>query len=84
MGKVTSGINVVTVRELRNQGGQVLDRVLAGEQITITRDGQPVAELSPLSIPTNLATLKKRAAKLKAIDPTSLRNDLDEIVDPWL
>jgi prevent-host-death family protein len=74
----------VTVRELRNQGGQVLDRVLAGEQITITRDGQPVAELSPLSIPTNLATLKKRAAKLKAIDPTSLRNDLDEIVDPWL
>jgi prevent-host-death family protein len=84
MGKVTSGINVVTVRELRNQGGQVLDRVLAGEQITITRDGQPVAELSPLSIPTNLATLKKRAAKLKAIDPTSLRNDLDEIIDPWL
>jgi prevent-host-death family protein len=84
MGKVTSGINTVTVRELRNQGGQVLDRVLAGEQLTITRDGQPVAELSPLSIPTNLATLKKRAAKLKAIDPTSLRNDLDEIVDPWL
>jgi len=74
----------VTVRELRNQGGQVLDRVLAGEQLTITRDGQPVAELSPLSIPANLATLKKRAAKLKAIDPTSLRNDLDEIVDPWL
>jgi prevent-host-death family protein len=84
MGKVTSGFNAVTVRELRNQGGQVLDRVLAGEQLTITRDGQPVAELSPLSIPTNLATLKKRAAKLKAIDPTSLRNDLDEIVDPWL
>ena len=74
----------MTVRELRNQGGRVLDRVLAGEQLTITRDGQPVAELSPLSIPTNLATLKKRAAKLKAIDPTSLRNDLDEIVDPWL
>jgi prevent-host-death family protein len=84
VGKVTSGINAVTVRELRNQGGQVLDRVLAGEQLTITRDGQPVAELSPLSIPTNLTTLKKRAAKLKAIDPISLRNDLDEIVDPWL
>ena len=84
MGKKTNESNTVTVRELRNQGGQVLDRVLAGEQLTITRDGQPVAELSPLSIPTNLATLKKRAAKLKAIDPTSLRNDLDEIVDPWL
>ena len=84
MGKNTKGSNTVTVRELRNQGGQVLDRVLAGEQLTITRDGQPVAELSPLSIPTNLTTLKKRAAKLKAIDPISLRNDLDEIADPWL
>lgn len=84
MGKNSSESNTVTVRELRNQGGQVLDRVLAGEQLTITRDGQPVAELSPLSIPTNLTTLKKRAAKLKAIDPLSLRNDLDEIVDPWL
>jgi prevent-host-death family protein len=84
MGKNTNESNTVTVRELRNQGGQVLDRVLAGEQLTITRDGQPVAELSPLSIPTNLTTLKKRAAKLKAIDPISLRNDLDEIVDPWL
>jgi prevent-host-death family protein len=84
MGKNTSESNTVTVRELRNQGGQVLDRVLAGEQLTITRDGQPVAELSPLSIPTNLTTLKKRAAKLKAIDPISLRNDLEEIVDPWL
>ena len=84
MGKNTNESNTVTVRELRNQGGQVLDRVLAGEQLTITRDGQPVAELSPLSIPTNLTTLKKRAAKIKAIDPISLRNDLDEIVDPWL
>ncbi|MDA2968020.1 MAG: type II toxin-antitoxin system prevent-host-death family antitoxin [Actinomycetota bacterium] len=84
MGKNSNESNTVTVRELRNQGGQVLDRVLAGEQLTITRDGQPVAELSPLSIPTNLTTLKKRAAKLKAIDPISLRNDLDEIVDPWL
>ena len=84
MGKNTTESNTVTVRELRNQGGQVLDRVLAGEQLTITRDGQPVAELSPLSIPTNLTTLKKRAGKLKAIDPISLRNDLDEIADPWL
>ena len=84
MGKNTNESNTVTVRELRNQGGQVLDRVLAGEQLTITRDGQPVAELSPLSIPTNLTTMKKRAAKLKAIDPISLRNDLDEIADPWL
>ena len=83
MGKYTSERNTVHVRELVNQGEQVLDRVIAGEHLTISRDGQPVAELSPLSTPTNLTTLKKRAAKLKAIDPTSLRNDLEGLVDPW-
>ncbi|MGH8861988.1 MAG: type II toxin-antitoxin system Phd/YefM family antitoxin [Jatrophihabitantaceae bacterium] len=37
-----------TVRELHNHGGQVLDRVLAGERVTITRDGKPVARLVPV------------------------------------
>lgn len=76
---------IVTVRELRNQGGLVLDRVIAGERITVTRDGRPVAELSPLAgTATSLATLKQRAKKLVPIDLESLRRDLDEIVDPWL
>jgi antitoxin (DNA-binding transcriptional repressor) of toxin-antitoxin stability system len=82
MGKYTSERNTVHVRELVNQGEQVLGRVIAGEHLTITRGGQLVAELSPLSIPTNLAVLKKRATQLKAIDPTSLRNDLEGLVDP--
>ncbi|MBA3287839.1 MAG: type II toxin-antitoxin system prevent-host-death family antitoxin, partial [Acidimicrobiia bacterium] len=30
----------VTVRELRNHGGEVLDRVIAGERLTVTRDGR--------------------------------------------
>jgi prevent-host-death family protein len=37
----------VTVRELRNDGGRVLDRVERGESLTVTRDGHPVAELRP-------------------------------------
>ena len=37
----------VTVRELRNRGGVVIDRVARGERVTITRDGKPVAELRP-------------------------------------
>ena len=36
-----------TVRDLRNHGGRVLDRVAAGERVTITRDGTPVARLEP-------------------------------------
>ncbi len=37
----------ITIRELRNHGGEVVDRVAHGEQITVTRAGKPVAELRP-------------------------------------
>ena len=29
----------ITIRDLRNRGGQVVDRVLAGERLLVTRDG---------------------------------------------
>lgn len=35
-------------KELRNQVGEVLRRVEAGETLTITVSGRPVAELSPI------------------------------------
>jgi prevent-host-death family protein len=38
----------VASRELRNRTRLLLDRVAAGEQITITVDGRPVARLVPL------------------------------------
>ena len=42
----TRRMNVAS-RDLRNNTRQVLDRVRAGESITITVDGQPVAVLQP-------------------------------------
>jgi len=39
----------IAVRELRNNTRQVLDRVDAGETITITVDGRPAAELRKLN-----------------------------------
>lgn len=39
----------VAVRDLRNHTRQVLERVNAGETITITVDGRPAAELRPLA-----------------------------------
>lgn len=39
----------VAVRDLRNHTRQVLDRVNAGEVLTITVDGRPTAELRPLA-----------------------------------
>ena len=38
----------VAVRDLRNHGGEILNRVAGGETLTVTRDGAPVAELRPL------------------------------------
>ncbi|MGH9170869.1 MAG: type II toxin-antitoxin system Phd/YefM family antitoxin [Acidimicrobiales bacterium] len=39
----------VTIREVRNHGGDIVDRVERGETLTVTRDDRPVAQLSPLS-----------------------------------
>ena len=36
-----------SVAEAKNQLSQLIDRVLAGEEVTITRHGHPVVELKP-------------------------------------
>ncbi|HLR55243.1 MAG TPA: type II toxin-antitoxin system prevent-host-death family antitoxin [Actinomycetales bacterium] len=75
----------VTVRDLRNHGGEVLDRVARGESIIVTRDGTPAAQLSPLrrrSAPP--ATLIERRRHLPLVDPESLRRDIDAVLDPRL
>ena len=75
----------VTVRDLRNHGGDVIDRVLAGERITITRDGRPVAELRPLGrTPLTAEVLLERWSRLPALDPEGLRRDIDAILDTRL
>jgi prevent-host-death family protein len=74
-----------TVRELRNRGGDVIERVLAGEHIIVTRDGTPVAELRPLSRqPLSAATLIERFKQLPPIDPASFRADVDAVADQSL
>jgi prevent-host-death family protein len=75
----------VTVRDLRNHGGDVIDRVLAGERITITRDGRPVAELRPLGrTPLPLEVLREHWSRLPPLDPDRLRRDIDAVIDPRL
>ncbi len=72
----------VTVRDLRNHGGQVIDRVARGEHVTITRDGTPVAELRPyIASKLSAEALLLRWKHLPAIDPSAVRNDLDEVFD---
>jgi prevent-host-death family protein len=78
-------MDTVTIRELRNHGGDVVDRVEAGERVTVTRDGRPVAELRPLrsrGIPA--ATLLERWRRLPAVEADALRRDIDAALDQSL
>lgn len=75
----------VSIRELRNSGGDVVDRVQRGERLRVTRDGAEVAELRPLPRPTpSTAALIASRQHLPAMDPAALRHDLDEVVDQSL
>ena len=75
----------VTVRELRNRGGEVLRRVERGERFVVTRDGAPVAELRPLPHPSvGPAELIRRRKQLPRVNPDALRRDVDNLIDPSL
>lgn len=75
----------VTVRDLRNEGGSVIERVLRGEVITITKAGHPVAELRPLRrAPLSSGQLVRRWANVPVISAEDLRHDLDSVLDAGL
>ncbi len=63
----------------------MLDRVLAGERVTITRDGEPVAELVPVARkPLSAPALVARFRKLPPVDPQKFLADIDAIIDQTL
>ena len=74
----------VSIRDLRNHGGDVVDRAARGERITITRSGTPVAELRALRPPLSAEALLGRWNRLPAVDPVALRADVDQLIDPGL
>lgn len=75
----------VSVRELRNHGGDVLDRVVRGESLVVTRDGAEVAEIVPLRRRARgTADLIAARRTLPKLDLDRLRADLDRILDPGL
>lgn len=75
----------VSIRELRNHGGDVVDRVARGERVTVTRSGKPVAELRPLGAgAVSIVELVRRRVNLPVVDPAGLREDLDAVIDASL
>ena len=75
----------VTIRDLRNHGGDVIKRVERGEQLTVTRAGRPVAELRPVRpVGRSREQLINCRRTLPVVDPIALRADIDAIIDPTL
>ena len=63
----------------------MVDRVAHGERLTVTRDGKPVALLVPLGRePLSVGVLIERWSQLPAMDPESLRRDVDAVIEPSL
>ncbi|HMR14118.1 MAG TPA: type II toxin-antitoxin system prevent-host-death family antitoxin [Arachnia sp.] len=75
----------VSVRDLRNRGGAIIDAVGRGGSVVVTKDGVPVAELHPLPrAPLSTRELIRRRRSLPDVDPARLRADIDEVLDPAL
>jgi prevent-host-death family protein len=73
----------ISQRELRNDSGRIMRAVDRGGSFTVTRNGVPVAELTPVRPRTFVATETVLAIFKGAppIDAARFRKDLDAAVD---
>ncbi|WP_035735926.1 type II toxin-antitoxin system Phd/YefM family antitoxin [Glycomyces arizonensis] len=74
----------ITQRELRNESGSILRAAEQGEEFIVTRNGTPIARLTPLvdeSPFVSAEVMRNSAVGLPKIDFHEFRHDLDEVVD---
>lgn len=73
----------ISQRELRNDSGEIMRAVDAGETFLVTRNGVPAAELRPVERRRFVATATVRAtaAKLAGVDAKRFFADLDRRLD---
>ena len=78
-------MSTVSIRDLRNRGGEIVDRAARGEPITITKNGEPVAELRALPrrwVPADV--LIERWKDLPWEDSKKFQADIDGLFDTSL
>lgn len=75
----------IGVRELRNETSRVVDAVRAGERVTLTVRGEPVADIVPHGGRTRWLSGRTIGAQLehRAADP-GRREDLEELAGQTL
>jgi prevent-host-death family protein len=69
----------ITQRELRNDSGEIMRALDAGERFVVTRNGVPVAELRPIQRRrfVSTETLYRTAAPLARVKAERFFSDLD-------
>lgn len=76
----------IAQRELRNSNAEILNRVEAGESFTVTRNGVPVADVTPHAVQgappmfpkTSDLVGRRRGADLPGLDPAAWLADIRE------
>ena len=73
----------ITQRELRNESGEIMRSLDRGESFTVTRNGVPVGDLTPVRPRTSVSAEVAVAlfAGASAIDFAQFRADLNALVD---
>jgi prevent-host-death family protein len=73
----------ITQRELRNESGEIMRALDRGESFTVTRNGVPVGELTPLRRRQFIAATLATAvfADAPSIDLDRFRADIDAVLD---
>jgi prevent-host-death family protein len=71
----------ITQRELRNESGEIMRRLDAGESFVVTRNGVPVGELTPMRRRrfVRADALAAVFAGAPPVDAARLRADLDAV-----
>jgi prevent-host-death family protein len=74
---------MITQRELRNDSGDIMRAVDAGTSFVVTRNGAPVAELTPLHrrrfVPVDVVLAAFKEAP--TVDAQRFRTDVDALVN---
>jgi prevent-host-death family protein len=74
----------ISQRELRNDSAAVLREVQGGSSLIVTRNGTPVAQLTPVEprryVPRDV--IAETAPRLAPLDAARFRADLDRVADP--
>ena len=73
----------ISQRELRNDSGRIMRALIEGEAFIVTRNGEPIGELTPLRrhrfVRSEAAIELFRTAP--PVDFDRLRRDLDQVAD---